>query len=408
VKAPSATELVNFSAELSWFVDGCVTGVIGREDGGNPCPMNGNMNGNAHGNANGNPNANANGKAHGSPSGPHASGPHPLDRRPGRGDRASTVLTVRQLRARGVTPAQIEERCRPGGPWQQVLPRVCLLHEGPPSGRERVRAALLYAGGPDTGPDTGTGTGTGTSDATAMVTGPAALALYRFRCVPPLAGLPRIDVLVGRQRRLRDAGDVAVRRARELPRPLDIGGVPCAPVARALVDAVDGLDDIDTVRVLFAEAVREGHCEASAVVRELAAAGVLDRPYVRGAMDVLRAEGRAVAEERLYAMVRRHRLPEPVWNVRLTLPGGPPLGGVDAYWPEQAVAVLIDAAVCDDEVWSYSARQRERLEALGITVVYLTPGKLRDAMEQQAVVVLTALIASGDRTPAAYVVVTPR
>jgi hypothetical protein len=133
---------------------------------------------------------------------------------------------------------------------------------------------------------------------------------------------------------------------------------------------------------------------------------------VRGAMDVLRAEGRAVAEERLYAMVHCHHLPDPVWNVRLALPGGPPLGAVDAYWPEYAVAVVIDVRMDlrtdDDEPWSRSAMQRERMEALGITAVYVSPAKLRDAMEQQAVVVRTALMGSSDRTSAAYVVVTPR
>jgi hypothetical protein len=305
------------------------------------------------------------------------------------------VMTERQLKDRGLTSAEIEERCLPGGPWQRVLPQVFLLHPGAPSSRERVQAALLYAGRDPRAPE-------------AMLTGLTALALYRFACVPPLPGLPRIDVLIGRHRRLRDAGDVALHRAADLPRPRRVSGVPCAPPARALADAVSELDDIDAVRVLFTEAVREGHCEPSAVVRELAAAGLLDLPYVRGAMDVLRAEGRAVAEERLYALVQGHRLPDPLWNVRLTLPGGPPLGAVDAYWPEYAVAVVIDTSADDGEVWSRAARQRERLEALGITVVHVTPDRLRNALERQAAAVRTALTGSGDRVPAACVVVTPR
>jgi hypothetical protein len=48
------------------------------------------------------------------------------------------------------------------------------------------------------------------------------------------------------------------------------------------------------------------------------------------------------------------------------------------------------------------------LERLGITVVHLTPRQLRDAPEQQATVVRTALMAAADRDPAAYVVVLPR
>jgi hypothetical protein len=312
--------------------------------------------------------------------------------------RGETVLTVRRLRERGLSAAAIAERCRPGGPWQQVLPQVCLLHSGPPSSEERVRAALLYAGR-----DLGVPAPLGGE---AMVTGPAALALHRFRGVPPLIGLPRIDVLVGRQRRLRDAGDVAIHRARELPPPVEVAGLPCAPVPRALADAVAELDDPDTVRALFSEAVRGGHCEGSAVLRALSAAGLLERPYVRRALDVLRAEERGVAEQRLYAMVAGHRLPDPVWNVDLRLPGGPPLGGVDAFWPEHAVALVLESQ--EEALRSHQARQQEHLEALGITVVLVPPERLRHAPVQQAAVVRTALMASADLDPAAYVVVTPR
>ncbi|AOT58891.1 hypothetical protein A4G23_01714 [Streptomyces rubrolavendulae] len=84
---------------------------------------------------------------------------------------------------------------------------------------------------------------------------------------------------------------------------------------------------------------------------------------------------------------------------------------MDAYWPEQAVVVELDTRTPrqdDDEVWSRCTRKREHLERLGITVVHLTPRKLREACDQQAVVVRTALMAAGDREPAAYVVVLPR
>lgn len=367
---------------LSWFVDERVTAVSDGVRGGNDHAM--------------------------SIENPHT--PRTLDHLRTR----HSVLTVRQLREHGVTPGTIAERCRPGGPWQQVLPQVYLLHAGPPSSGERLEAALLYAGR-DPGAHGPLGGGR-----EAMVTGLAALALHRFASVPPLPGLPRIDVLVPRQRRLRDAGDVAIRRTRALPRPQEVTGLPCAPVARALADAVAELDDADTVRRLLAEAVSGGHCDAAAVLRELDEARLLGRPQVRAAVQALLAGGRSTAEDRLYAMVHRHGLPEPVWNVELRLPGGPELGGVDAYWPEHAVAVEIDAHTSrtdgsrtdtsrtDDAVWSRYAEQRERLEALGITVVHLTPAKLRDSLEQQATVVRTALMASADRTPAAYVVVTPR
>ncbi|MFF5188145.1 hypothetical protein ACFY30_31060 [Streptomyces sp. NPDC000345] len=333
------------------------------------------------------------------------------------------VLTAAQLRSHGVSPAETTEQCRPGGPWQQILPGVFLLHPGPPTSEERLHAVLLYAARevpPATGvpvqPDPAAGDRPhGPAYQAAMITGLAALTLHGFTAAPPLPSLERIDVLVPRLRRLRSAGCAHVIRTAGLPAPVQATGVPVAPVPRALADAVAGLTDAGAVRRLLSEAVRAGHCEPAAVVRELNDAKLLSRPHVVDAVDSLLAEGRSIAEARLYRMVSEYGLPDPVWNVDLRLPGGPHLGGLDAYWPEQAVAIELDTRAPrrghrqdDDATWSEYARKREHLERLGITVVYISPKKLRDAAEQQAAVVRTALMASGDRDPAAYVAVLPR
>ncbi|GGT56056.1 hypothetical protein [Streptomyces purpureus] len=310
-------------------------------------------------------------------------------------DGRQRVLTSAQLRAHGLTGAEIGAQCRAGGPWQQVLPGVYVLHQGPPTSEERLQAALLYCG----------------AGSPAMITGLAALALHQFSSVPPLLALDRIDVLVGRTRRLRSTGWVQIVRAQEFPEPEEVTGLPVAPVARALADALTQVTDPTTVRRLLTEAVRGGHCEPGSVVRELNRARLLSRPHVVDAVDSLLAEGRALAEDRLYEMVRAYALPDPLWNVDLRLPGGPHLGGVDAYWPDQAVAVELDTRAPrqdEDALWSEYTRKREHLERLGITVVHITPRKLRDSLEQQATVVRTALMASTDRAPSAYVVVLPR
>ncbi|WP_086726691.1 hypothetical protein [Streptomyces carpinensis] len=328
------------------------------------------------------------------------------------------VLTAAQLRAHGVSAAETNEQCRAGGPWQQLLPGVFLLHPGPPTSEERLHAVLLYAA---RGPAPGTAPGVPAQPtarqphrpvyADAMITGAAALTLHGFAAAPPLLSLEKIDVLVPRLRRLRSTGCVRIVRTADLPVPQSVTGLPVAPVPRALADAVACLDDAVTVQRLLTEAVRGGHCEPAAIVRELTDARLLHRPHVVDAVDSLLAEGRAIAEDRLYRMVERYGLPDPVWNVDLRLPGGPHLGGLDAYWPDHAVALELNTRAPranDDAQWSEYARKREYLERLGITVVHITPRKLRDAPEQQATVVRTALMAAADRDPAVYVVVLPR
>ncbi|MBV2356530.1 hypothetical protein KUM39_19465 [Streptomyces sp. J2-1] len=337
--------------------------------------------------------------------------PRPLRHLP---DVHRSVLTAAQLRAHGVSTAELTERCRPEGPWRFLLPQVVLLHSRTPSAEERLRGALLYTAREST-PGVPVQPGAGEPHrqvyVDAVLTGPAALALYGFSAVPSLADTERVDVLVPRTRRLRPSGYVRVVRTADLPVPCAVRGLPVAPVERAVADTVAELTDANEVRGLLTEAVSGGHCEPASVVRELTAARLLSRQHVVDAVDALLAEGRSVAEDRLYRMVVEHGLPDPVWNVDLRLPGGPHLGGLDAYWPEQAVAVELDTRAPrqdEDALWSEYARKREHLERLGITVVHLTPKKLREAMEQQAAVVRTALMAAGDRDPAAYVVVLPR
>ncbi|NNN32597.1 hypothetical protein HLK59_19960 [Streptomyces sp. S3(2020)] len=324
------------------------------------------------------------------------------------------VMTAAQLRSHGVSSAETNEQCRPGGAWQQLLPGVILLHPGPPTAEERLHAVLMYAAkeraaGVPAQP--GAEQPHAPTYAEAMLTGLAALTLHGFTSAPPLMSLDKLDVLVPRLRRLRSTGCARIVRTTSLPAPHLVTGLPVAPVPRALADAVAELSDAGVVRRLLTEAVRGGHCEPAAVVRELNNAKLLSRPHVVDAVDSLLAEGRAIAEDRLYRMVREHGLPDPVWNVDLRLPDGPHLGGLDAYWPEQAVAVELDTRAPrqdEDALWSEYARKREHLERLGITVVHITPKKLRESTEQQAAVVRTALMASNDRDPAAYVVVLPR
>ncbi|MEV1005844.1 hypothetical protein [Streptomyces sp. NPDC049881] len=311
------------------------------------------------------------------------------------------VLSAHQLRERGIPAATARRLCRPGGPWQMPLPGVFLLHPGPPTGEETVRAALCYAGG---------------RPGEAVVTGLAALALHGFSAAPPLAALERVDVLVPRTRRLRSAGRVCLVRTSALPRAVAAGGFPVAPAARALADAIAHLPGTPEVRRLLGEAVRGGHCEPRAVVRELAWAGLLGRPVVAEAVRTLPAEGRAVAEELLMDTVRAAGLPDPCWNVGLWLPDGPFLGTVDAYWPRPAVAVRIDAwrpgpvpgPEQDPERRARDRRLHQTLLGLGVGVVRVTPRGLREAPGRQADVLAGALRAAAGRPPATYVVVMPR
>ena len=296
--------------------------------------------------------------------------------------RRTATRAVRRAVARRTAcpPRALTEQCRPGGPWQQLLPGVYLLHPGPPTSEERLHAALLYAGGGARVPAAGRrgAAPTGVRRGHDHRPGRARPARLLSRAAADLA---RPDRRAGAAHPAAAVRPVRPRRADAptLPRPEQITGLPVAPVARALADAVAGLADADAVRPLLTEAVRGGHCEPAAVVRELSRRpGCWTGPHVVDAVDSLLAEGRALAEDRLYEMVRTYDLPDPLWNVDLRLPGGPHLGGVDAYWPDQAVAVELDSRrPCTARSTATGAR-RARRRVVRVRPQARAPGAARD------------------------------
>ncbi|NED11011.1 hypothetical protein G3I33_05815, partial [Streptomyces sp. SID9124] len=91
------------------------------------------------------------------------------------------VLSAAQLKAMGVPAGRAVEQCGSGGPWQQPLPGVFVLHPGPLSGPERLRSALLYAGRPPvSGRRAAPSRVADPAYGEAMLTGLAALSLYGF------------------------------------------------------------------------------------------------------------------------------------------------------------------------------------------------------------------------------------
>jgi hypothetical protein len=56
------------------------------------------------------------------------------------------VITRAQATDCGLSPAQIQHRIRPGGPWQRLLPGVYLAVTGTPTPRQAEIAAMRRAG----------------------------------------------------------------------------------------------------------------------------------------------------------------------------------------------------------------------------------------------------------------------
>ncbi|MFE2107875.1 hypothetical protein ACFXAF_18705 [Kitasatospora sp. NPDC059463] len=297
--------------------------------------------------------------------------------------RQQNVLTAGQLRARGVPARIIGEHCRRGGPWQRLLPRVYLLQSGDPSPEQRMWAALLYAA--QNGREEGRRAG-------AVITGTAALALYGFAAVPRLPAVTGVDVLVPRQRRLKDAGEVRIRRTERELVARSVHGLACAPVARAVADALGEWTSGDRdgggaagpapVREVLCEAVRrpELRCPVGELATELAECGLTADPRVRAVLDGLLAAERDRMLERVGELVDEWLLPVPLTGPELRMRGGTFVAVPDLYWPSAGVAVEVDSelrCVGDGEA-AWVRGGRHRMEYLGVRVVRVRGARLAE------------------------------
>ncbi|MGP3772393.1 hypothetical protein ACTWJ8_16335 [Streptomyces sp. SDT5-1] len=273
------------------------------------------------------------------------------------------LLTREQLVTLGCADSTTHYRCRPGGPWQRVLPRVVILHSGTPTPRQRMRAALLYAGG------------------RALLTGLAALSLHGFRAAPRPERLRWVDALVPYEGvGGRGASYVRVHRTRRMPENWPVAGLACASIERAVADAIPGLTCERDVTAVLAEAVQRGFCTPEALLAELTASRRRYAPYVARAAEHLAAGVHSPLEADARALIRAYDLPEPLWNPDLHDPAtGAFLARPDAYWPAEGLALEVDSREyhLDPASWRRTLAHRNRLAHAGLPVLAVTAADLR-------------------------------
>lgn len=268
--------------------------------------------------------------------------------------RYDSVARVADLLRMGVPPSTISYRTRRSGPWQRMLPGVVLMSSGTPTRRQRLVAALKYA------------------RAGAVLTGTAALRLYG---VPSAASGSKIEVLIPHRRRRLSVGDVAIMRCRRMPTHRWRDGLPCAPPARAVIDATRRMRNIDEVRDLIAAAVQGNVCTIGALGIELGKAHPGGTRLPRLVLREVAAGIRSVAEAKARAMIQGSDLPQPVWNSDLYDHEGRWIARPDGVWEDLGVVLEIDSLTWHLSPAAYRATQarQRRMAKLGLLVIPVAP-----------------------------------
>lgn len=232
------------------------------------------------------------------------------------------VLTRTELHRLGVTQRVIWARVRTGGPWQILLPGVICLHNGEPTRRQKLDAALRYAG------------------SNAVVTGLAAAELHGLRKFPRS---DLVHLLIPDESRARSVGFVVIERTTRMPRRQVKNGIPIAEATRCVLDAARRMRDLAAVETLIAEAVQRGVTSPIRLRRELEAGSVRGSALPRRCLSAIMDGARSTAEIRAVELAKRSGLPPMRWNPRLRTSDGIVLPTPDGWLDDACLAWEIDS-----------------------------------------------------------------
>jgi hypothetical protein len=290
-----------------------------------------------------------------------------LDRTAPGADAPDGVTTTARLRASGLSANRIAARCRPGGPWQRLLPGVVLLGSGAPTRRQLIRAAVAKFG------------------EGAVVTGVDALGALGARH-PVGRG---IHLLVSPDCRISAGAFVVPQRTARLPEPVVVDGIPFAPPARATIDAARQEPDPRRLRQLLKLPLYWGLCTKGALCAELEAGNQRGSAAVRSALDHLDTTACTFAHGLAADLLAQTPLPPPSWDVSVCDTLGRTIAVADSWWDEVALA------------WQFvpgKSLPQLAMKAAGVLVVRTSVEDMRTAPERVRREIVSAFLKAGKRT----------
>ena len=266
------------------------------------------------------------------------------------------ILTRDEALAAGHTRHQIAWFTGKGQRWQRVLPSVFATYTGPRAPRDRLVAALKYAG---------------SSAALGLWT---AAALYGLRYV---AASEYVHVVVPRSVRVASRDWLRVHPTTREFRTRRVDGLRVCTLARTTVDVCLAFKTLRDVRAVIGDVVQRGLATLDDLIRELAALPQNGSRKVRLAIDDAHSGTRSAPEGGLRDIVRRIGLPMPEFNVPLVVPG---FGKViaDALWRAERIIVEIDSREwhLSPADWERTMRRHNALQRAGYVVLHFPPSRI--------------------------------
>lgn len=268
------------------------------------------------------------------------------------------VIRAATLEGLDVPQRTTYRQCLPGGRWRHLLPGIVLLDRSEPTRRQRIEAVLMHV------------------NHHGLITGYHAARSYGLRkAVDP--GF--VHVLVPHDHKPTSVRFATVERTRFFPKAVVRDGIPLAPPARAILDGLRRVRELDPVRALLIEAVQSGVCSLSDLHDELKNGSQRGTAVPRRVLSEIDQDIRSVAEADTLKIWQRAGLPAVLRNVTILDADGQYVGMPDSWCDQLGLAWEIDSYEFHFSKADYAKtlQRNSRYTAAGITFVQTLPTRLR-------------------------------
>jgi hypothetical protein len=180
------------------------------------------------------------------------------------------------------------------------------------------------------------------------------------------------------------------------------GAVRWVLAPRAVADVALGMSNLADVRAVVAKVVQEGRCSVPLLRQELDGGPMQGSALLRQALTEVADGIRSAPEGDLRALVKRARLPVPLFNPRLYA-GKSFIASPDCWWPREGVAVEVDSREwhLSPGDWERTMHRHEVMGAHGIITLHVTPKRIRHDADGLVKAIRDALAAGQARPPLA-------
>lgn len=266
------------------------------------------------------------------------------------------VAAVSDLLALGIPTSTISRRVQ-AQLARRLARGVVLLSPGTPDADQKAAGALAYAGSPS------------------VISGAEALRRHGLTAAPDDG---HVLALVPTERQRSSSGYILIERTARMPDPVERDGIEVAPLERAVIETVRGLDRRDLVLAVLAQGVQQRRTTPARLGAELAAGSQRGTALPREILTEV-AEGiRSAAEGWAKATHSAGGLPPVLWNPRLYTPGGSFIVSPDGYFPDVGLAWEIDSIAhhftLDD--WDRTLRRDATMQRHALVVAHTRPRRL--------------------------------